>query len=131
MYLINTIQAEVEPVPGQNGWYQLTGREIKRWTIPACDTAIELRDAGIQLHTDAKILGVHNVDEEIADGDPRFNEENDPEWPSFYVYTDPKLRKTFMMLDVNQAEYAILRFLVPHESGAECDDAPELYRIEA
>lgn len=136
MFLYSAIRAEVEPVPGQAGWYQPTGRDITRWTIPAEDSAGDVRAAGVTLDTEAKIYGIHTVDEEIALSDPRFNHENDPEDPQFYVYTDPYLKKTFMMLNVNQAEAAIFRFLVPHESATADDDGDEYdpienYRVEA
>ena len=132
MFLTSAIRAEVEPVPKKMGWYQLTGRDITRWTIPAEETPTALSDSDVKLDLKAKILGIHDFDPEISKYDPRFNHENTPDEPSFYVYTDPHLKKTFMMMNVNRAEAVIFRFLTPHESGDdESFDPMDDYRVEA
>lgn len=130
MFLLNGIRAEVEPVPGRKGWYQLTGQHITRWTSPVAETAADLEGAGVKVTRNAKLLGIHNVEPEIAQADPRFNGENAGESTSFCVFTDERNRRTYMLLAVNQPEYAILRFLVPHESGPEFDEAAETYCVE-
>lgn len=33
MFLYTAIRAEVAPVAGRKGWYQLTGQHIERWTM--------------------------------------------------------------------------------------------------
>ena len=67
------------------------------------------------------------------DQDPRFNHENNSDRGySFGVYTEAG--RTYMLLAVNQAEYALFRFLCPHEAGGpEADDAYDpiaTYRVE-
>lgn len=116
MFLMNTIQAEVEPVPGQNGWYQLTGKKIQREGMDPTDLLNELRDDE-RLIPDAKLLGVHSFDEEIADRDPRFN---DPDEPGFGVTKEEDGTYT-MYLACNRAEYALFRFLVPMAGGEEME----------
>lgn len=130
MFLFNGIRAEVEPVPKKNGWYQLTGKHIERWTVDVCDTFGDLANGGIKVDHAAKILGLHDRDPEIALRDPRFNEENDPEdGATFGVYTEAG--RTYMLLAVNQAEYVIFRFLCPHEAGDdEAFDPMSDYRVE-
>jgi hypothetical protein len=131
MFLFNGVRAEVEPVPGQKGWYQLTGKHIQRWTMDVGDTAHDLQGGDIALNFNAKILGIHNIDEGIELRDPRFNYENDPETASSFIYLDGDGR-TYLILAVNQAEYAIFRHLIPHESGEEDEyDPMEDYRVEA
>lgn len=131
MFLMNGIRAEVEPVPGRKGWFQLTGKHIERWTVDVSDTFGDLENADITVNYVAKIWGIHSEDDEIALKDPRFNHENDSEngEASFGVYTE--LGRMFMLLAVNQAEYAIFRFLIPHETGDDGCDPIEDYRVEA
>lgn len=133
MFLFDGIRAEVEPVPGRTGWYQLTGKEICRWTHDVGDTYEELSDLGAEVDLEARLMGVHSFSEEIEEGDPRFNDDNTPDNPSFFVYKDNKSGKTYMVLAVNRAEYALFRFLCPHAEGAEMDnewDPIDKYRIE-
>lgn len=129
MFLFNAIRAEVEPVPKKKGWYQLTGKHIERWTSDVEDTFGTLEDMEIKVEYDAKIMGIHSRDPEIALRDPRFNYENGPtyEGSSFGVYTEAG--RTYMLLAVNQAEYAIFRFLIPHEAGDDKYDPIEEYRV--
>jgi hypothetical protein len=133
MFLYSGIRAEVEPVPGKRDWYQLTGKHIERWTVDVMDTFGDLRGTKVKVNHTAKILGIHDVDPEIELRDPRFNEENnEDEGNTFGVYTEGG--RTYMLLAVNQAEYALFRFLCPHEAGGpEADekyDPIENYRIE-
>jgi hypothetical protein len=122
MFLFSGIRAEVEPVPGKSGWFQLTGFNIERWTVDVSDTFGDLERGEVEVDHNAKILGIHSRDPEIALRDPRFNHENDPEsgGASFGVYVEAG--KMWMLLAVNQAEYAIFRFLCPHEAGADEDE---------
>lgn len=134
MFLFSGIRAEVEPVPGKKGWYQLTGKRIERWTMDVSDTFGDLEECGgVKVDHKAQILGIHSRDPEIALDDPRFNRENDPKrgGATFGVYTE--VGTTWMLMAVNQAEYVIFRFLCPHEAGAENDeefDPIANYRIE-
>jgi hypothetical protein len=130
MFLFNGIRAEVEPVPKKKGWFQLTGNHIERWTVDVSATFEDLTTGGVKVDHRAKILGIHDYDPEIAEKDPRFNDENDPEdGATFGVYTEAG--RTYMLLAVNQAEYAIFRFLCPHESGNdEACDPMSGYRVE-
>lgn len=126
MFLLNTIQAEVEPVPGQDGWFQLTGKRIFREHMDPTELLEELRDDE-RLIPDAKLLGVHDIDEEIADMDPRFNDE---EQPGFGVMKEEDGTFT-AYLACNRAEYAFFRFLVPSTGGDEGDneaDPISIYR---
>ncbi|MEJ5999736.1 hypothetical protein [Paucibacter soli] len=132
MFLFNGIRAEVEPVPGEEGWYQLTGKHIQRWTMDVADTAGDLLSCNVEINCNARIRGIHSWDPEIELRDPRFNHENDEENASFFVYTERGDGRTYMILAVNQAEYAIFRHLVPHESGEEDEYDPiEDYRLDA
>lgn len=116
MFLPNGIRAEVEPVPKKKGWYQLTGKNIERWTMDVSDTFMDIEMMGISVDYQAKIRGIHDFDPEIALRDPRFNHENDRDSGSLFgVYTERE--RTYMLLSVNQAEYVIFRFLCPHETG--------------
>ena len=130
MFLFNTVSAEVEPVPGKKGWFQLTGRKIERWTDDVDDI---FDNPPGEIVADPKILGIHNTDSQIAERDPRFNHENDPEAgeTSFGVLKNEDGTYTMYLL-VNQAEYVLLRFLCPHESPEFGDqmDPIENYRIE-
>lgn len=130
MFLFSGIRAEIEPVPNKQGWYQLTGKHIERWTEDISETFYVLKTADVKVDYRAKILGVHDRDPEIELRDPRFNHENDPEGnASFGVYTEGG--RTFMLLAVNQAEYAIFRFLCPHQAGDDEEFDPlSDYRVE-
>lgn len=130
MFLYSGIRAEVEPVPNKEGWYQLTGQHIHRWTMPVEETFPDLETSGCKVDYQAKILGIHDRDPEIALRDPRFNSENDPEGDaSFGVYTEGG--RTYMLMAVNQAEYVVFRFLCPHEAGDdEAYDPIGDYRVE-
>lgn len=130
MFLMNGMRAEVEPVPKKKGWYQLTGKHIERWTVAVEDTANDLQSVKLKLNFNARIKGIHDIDPEIAERDPRFNHENTPERASFFVYTEPMDGRTYMLLAVNQAEYALFRFLAPHESGSDEYDPASSYRVE-
>lgn len=129
MFLYRGMSAEVEPVPRKNGWFQLTGRHIERWTMPMEEA---LTDMGCtEADRQAKILGIHDADPELEAGDPRFNWENCQDNPSFAVIkqSDGTYR---MYLAVNQAEYVLFRFLAPHESGDdEAFDPMSDYRVES
>lgn len=131
MFLLNGIRAQVEPVPAKTGWYQLTGKHIERWTVDVGDTLSDLEHGGAKVDYQAKILGIHDRDAEISEKDPRFNAESNPEdGATFGVYTEAG--RTYMLLAVNQAEYALFRFLCPHESGDDDEFDPiSDYRVEA
>jgi hypothetical protein len=132
MFLLSGIRAEVEPVPGKAGWYQLTGKHIERWTVDVSDTFGDLKASRVNVNYKAKVLGIHNVDPDIATQDPRFNHENNSDRGySFGIYTEAG--RTYMLLAVNQAEYTLFRFLCPHEAGEDADkdyDPIETYRVE-
>lgn len=130
MFLFNGIRAEVEPVPNKSGWYQLTGKHIERWTMPVSEALGEVEGCNIEVDYRARIMGIHDFDPEIELRDPRFNHENDPEGEAnFGVYTEQG--RTYMLLSVNQAEYAIFRFLCPHESEDDDEyDPMSQYRVE-
>lgn len=133
MFLFDGMRAEVEPVLGREGWYQLTGREICRWTHDVGDTYTELTERDVEVNLEARLMGVHSFSEEIEEEDPRFNYQNSPDNPSFFVYQDQKSGKTYMILQVNRAEYALFRFLCPHAEGPEIDndwDPIDQYRVE-
>lgn len=117
MFLMNTVSAEVEPAGPLKNWFQLTGHKILRENYPeASEVLNEFRDQGA-LVLGAKLVGVHDQDDEIERDDPRFN---NPEEPGFGVVQlgDGTYR---MYLAVNQAEYALFRFLVRNEGGEEAD----------
>ena len=132
MFLYSGIRAEVEPVPGKAGWYQLTGKHIERWTVDVSDTFGDLKASKVKVNYKAKVMGIHNVDPDIANQDPRFNHENNSvRGYSFGVYTEAG--RTYMLLAVNQAEYTLFRFLCPHEAGEDADedyDPIETSRVE-
>lgn len=133
MFLIDSIRAEVEPVPGNLGWYQLTGRDIARWTADRGHTYSEFVRMGCEVDLNAQLMGVHSFSPEVGVRDPRFNEENNPDIPSFFIYKEKGSGKTYMILGVNLAEYALFRFLCPHAEGADIDNEANpmsAYRIE-
>lgn len=128
MFLYKGMSAEVEPVPGKRGWFQLTGRHIERWTMPMEEALPQM--GATQKDRGAKILGIHDADDEIAVADPRFNWENCESHPQFAVIkqADGTYR---MYLAVNQAEYVLFRFLAPHEAkDDEAFDPMCEYRVE-
>jgi hypothetical protein len=118
MFLMNTMSAEVEPTGGLKGWFQLTGHKICRETAYA-DVADVLGDVADDVVHGAKIVGIHDADEEIEQQDPRFN---DPDEPGFGVVKlgDGTYR---MYLAVNRAEYVMFRHLAKNEAGEEADPA--------
>lgn|GEM_PF-6661625 len=117
MFLMNTVCAEVEPVPGQPGWFQLTGRKILRHGMDTTELLNELKGDEV-LVDDPKLLGVHDFDEEIEYKDPRFNDDREP---GFGVAKEEDGSYT-AYLACNRAEYAFLRFIVPYEAGPELDE---------
>jgi len=117
MFLYNLIQAEVEPVPDQDGWFQLTGRKILRNGMDPVDMLNEL--AGNEaLVPDAKLLGVHDYDAEIEYKDPRFA---DLDEPGFGVARENDGTFT-AYLACNRAEWTFFRFAIPHEAGKQLDE---------
>ncbi len=121
MILANTIVAEVEPVPGKAGWFQLTGKDITRNTMmPASEEIAEC--PGI-VHRHAKIVGIHG-DWDVEFLDPRFNDEEGQEFAVLEVRGMYR-----MVLDVNRPEYVILRFLLP-ATTPEYDESIDEFRIE-
>jgi hypothetical protein len=129
MFLMNTISAEVEPVPGQPGWFQLTGKKILRHTDDPTDLLQELTEYEI-LVPDAKLLGVHDFDEEIDYKDPRFC---DLDEPGFGVAKEKDGTFT-AYLACNRAEFVFFRFVTPHEGGEQHEeefDPISNYRKEA
>ena len=117
MFLTNVMSAEVELAGGLPNWFQLTGHKICRETAYAC-TPDALCDSGEEnLIVGAKLVGVHDADEEIETQDPRFN---NPDEPGFGVVklNDGSYR---MYLEVNRAEYVLFRFLARNEAGEEYD----------
>ena len=116
MFLMNLMSAEVEPTGGLPNWFQLTGHKIFRETAFS-DAAEALFENEDRVIPDAKIVGIHDFDEGIADRDPRFT---DPDEPGFGVV---KMRDgTYRMyLSCNRAEYVLFRFLARNESGEQYD----------
>lgn len=119
--LIDTVCAEVEPVPGLDGWFQLTGRNICR------ALAFEEFFSGVKAGVDAivagaQVLGFHDQEAIVRDDD-RFNGRLEG---SFAV-----IRRQdggfLMVLDVNLPEATLLRFVLP-ATRPELDEA--LPRIE-
>lgn len=133
MFLFNNVAAQVEPVPGKTGWFQLTGRDIKRWSGDVGDHQ-PYRNEGVVKNP--KILGIHDFDEDIERHDPRFNHENGTDAQTgdttFFVV---KLQDgTYRMhLAVNRAEHVLLRFLCPHVevTGDTELDPIDGYRLDA
>jgi hypothetical protein len=129
MFLFNTIQAEVEPVPGQPGWFQLTGKKILRNGMDPTELIQELAEYGV-LVEDPKLLGVNDIDDEIEYKDPRFA---DLDEPGFAVAKEKDGTYT-AYLACNRAEFAFFRFAIPDEAGEPHDeefDPISTYRKEA
>ncbi len=127
LLLFTTIVCPVEPVPGKNGWYQLTGQGIYR--VHGYDASTYHSDAGDAVIKNARILGIHD-DKEILAHDIRVNGYSDDD-PSIVVFHDgPGGLKA--AIDVNSVESVIFRFLVPLEDGSWAEDDEELrpHRIE-
>lgn len=108
MLLLDAIEAEVVPVPGKDGWFRLTGKDILMVDYPnAIDYIEDAEQAGQVVHHEARIEGMHDEREEILDSDPRFNYEGEK---NFAVIE--KNGKYTMVLDMNYPEAVILRQLV-------------------
>lgn len=117
MFLMSTISAEVEPVPGQLGWFQLTGKKLLRWVDDPTELIQQLKEDDVLIE-DPKLLGVHDFDEEIDYKDPRFC---DLAEPGFAV--EKKDDGTYTAyLACNRAEFAFFRFAIPHEAGSELEE---------
>jgi len=108
MLLLDAIEAEVEPVPGKEGWFRLTGKDILLVDYPnAVDYIEDAEQAGRVIHRDARIEGMHDK-HDVAEADPRFNGEGNDE--NFAVIE--KAGKYTMVMDVNFPEAALLRHLI-------------------
>ena len=112
MIIVNTISAEVEPIKGRPGWFQLTGKNILR---EMCDCTEELGayEGDGLLVEDAQLFGVSGY-YDVSTDDPRFNHENCEGERSFGIVKVDDGYK--MLLAVNRAEYALFAFLAAHES---------------
>ena len=122
MMLLDTVCAEVEPVPGREGWFQLTGRNIRR------AVAFEEFLAGCKAGTDhivadARVLGLHD-EESVISGDDRFNGRLQGSFAVIKQGSGGHL----MVLDVHMPEAVLLRFILPATQPERDDPLP---RIEA
>lgn len=105
--LLDTVCAEVEPVPGRGGWFQLTGRNIVRALafeefLSGCKAGVDAVVPG------ARVLGFHDQEAIVRDDD-RFNGRIGG---SFAVIR--KQDGSFLMvLDVHLPEATLLRFVLP------------------
>jgi hypothetical protein len=121
MLLMNTICAEVTQIPGYDKWFQMTGKNI--YCNQDVSAAAEIRIAALEdlaeVVPGARVLGIQNA-EDVEIEDPRFNRHSNHE---FAVISEGEGRFR-MVLDINLAEYAILRLLVPSDNGP-YDDAEE------
>jgi hypothetical protein len=122
MMLLDTVCAEVEPVPGREGWFQLTGRNIRR------AVAFEEFMAGCKAGTDrviqdARVLGMHDQESVIADDD-RFN----GRLQGSFAVIKQGAGGHLMVLDVHLPEAVLLRFILPATQPERDDPLP---RIEA
>jgi len=105
--MVDTLRAEVEPVPGREGWFQLTGREFLR--AVAWDEFLRgVRDGADRIVEGARVLGLHDQETLITD-DPRFNSRN-PEACRVLQRADGRYA---LILELNLAEATLLRFIVP------------------
>ena len=124
MMLLDTVCAELEPVPGKDGWFQLTGRNMLRALgyeecLAGCKAGVDA------IVSDARVLGFHDQESVLRD-DPRFNGSAEG---SFAV-----IRKQdgswLMVLDVHLPEATLLRFLLPATRPALDEPLPRIDSIE-
>jgi hypothetical protein len=114
MIIVNTISAEVEPINGRPGWFQLTGKNILR-EMCDCTDELDAHETDGDLVEGAQLLGVSGY-YDVSTDDPRFNYQNCEGDRSFGVVKVDGGYK--MLLAVNRAEYALFAFLAPHETPA-------------
>jgi hypothetical protein len=122
MMLLDTVCAEVEPVPGRKGWFQLTGRNIRRAVafeefLTGCKTGTD------HIVADARVLGLHD-EESVISGDDRFNGRLQGSFAVIKQGSGGHL----MVLDVHMPEAVLLRFILPATQPERDDPLP---RIEA
>lgn len=104
---LDTISSEVEPVPGQAGWFQLTGQGIVRGLslgefFEGCTTGADHRVP------DAKVLGIHDQPAVLED-DVRFNGTD----PASFAVIERQNGTFAMVLEVHMVEAVLFRFLTP------------------
>lgn len=109
MLLKDAIQAEVEPVPNRDGWFEITGKQI--FLVDFSDALGYIRDAekkGYAIHRDARIQGMHDEQPECLETDPRFSQVPNN---NFAVVQDGQ-GQFVMVLDINWPESWLFRNLV-------------------
>ena len=118
--LLDTICADVEPVPGRVGWFQLTGRNVVR--AVALGEFFDGCRAGIDRRVpDAMVLGLHDQPALLEDDD-RFN---GTDTDSFAVIERCDGRFV-MVLEVHMAEAVLFRFVIPATRPEFDDPLPRL-----
>lgn len=117
MVLVNGITADVEPVPGRNGWFQLNGKGIQAIEVYS-DASEYLSDTSDTQIEDAKLLGIHGTPLEVEDLDPRLTREGDADDEYHFAILRRDDGSHYLVMSVNRLEYAVMSFLMPTD-GAE------------
>lgn len=117
MVLVNGILADVEPVAGRDGWFQLTGNGIQAIDgySDASEYLSDTRDSRIE---GARLLGIHGTRLEVEDLDPRLTREGDEEDEYHFAILRRDDGSHYVAMSVNRLEYAVMSFLMPTD-GAE------------
>ena len=116
--MVDTVGAQVEPVPGRDGWFQLTGARIVR------AVAFDEFMAGVHRGEDsvvpgARVIGFHDQATLMRD-DARFNGQS-PEACRVIRRADGDF---IMVLEIHAAEATLLRFVLPASQPARDDPLP-------
>jgi hypothetical protein len=122
MMLLDTVCAEVEPVPGRVGWFQLTGRNIRR-AVAFEEFLAGCKSGTDEVVKDARVLGLHDEEAVISDDD-RFN----GRLQGAFAVIRQGAGGYLMVLDVHLPEAVLLRFILPATQPERDDPLP---RIEA
>ena len=119
--MLDTVCADVEPVPSRECWFQLTGQNIRRSV--AFDEFLEGCKTGVdEPVSNAHVLGIHDQQAILCDDD-RFNGKDS----SSFAVIKRQNGTYFMVLEVHMPEANLFRFVIP-ASRPELDEP--LPRIE-
>lgn len=115
MLLMSAMEADVEPVPGKEGWFRLTATGI----VPsdymnAIECIDDVKDTGGEVFLEAKIEGMHDERDDLEEDDPRFNYEANG---NFAVTLEDGKYK--MVMDVNFPEAVLFQKMVEHYAAKE------------
>ena len=77
---------------------------------PPTEAALTQSSFAWDVNLDAQLMEGHSFSPVVGVRDPRFNDKNNPDNPSFFICKEKGCGKTDMILGVNLAEYALFWF---------------------